>query len=338
MNSVVKTVQPEQVVSPAGRAAIRKVPTKAMDREQWLKARNEGIGASEAATAVGLNPFQSQLELWMMKTGRIEPVPEAPIDQMRSPMYWGQVLEPVVAQHYTRLTGRKVRRVNAILQHPDYPWMLANLDYSVVACDEVQILECKTAGEYGAKHWKSGPPDYVHCQVQHQLAVTGKQSADIGVLICGQEFRVYRVERDDELIAQLIALEHQFWQQVLSDTPPEADASESARFALSVLYPKDSGTRLDWSEDAAMNQTFAQLLQVRDQLDQLKTRESGLKHGLQQAMEDASEAVFDQGKVSFKRSQDQVILDTKTLLKDQPELLALYPLKKSGSRRFLVRG
>ncbi|WP_220495739.1 YqaJ viral recombinase family nuclease [Oceanospirillum sediminis] len=337
MNSSLNTIQPDHVVSPAGRAAIRKVPTKAMDHDQWLQARNEGIGASESATAAGLNPFQSQLELWMLKTGRIEPTPEAPIDQMRSPMYWGQVLEPVVAQHYTRLTGRKVRRVNAILQHPDYPWMLANLDYSVVASDEVQILECKTAGEYGAKHWKSGPPDYVHCQVQHQLAVTGKQAADVGVLICGQEFRVYRVERDDELIAQLIALEHQFWQQVISDTPPEADASESARFALNQLYPGDSGERVDWSEDVEMNQTFDQLLQVRGRLDQLKTEETALKHRLQQAMAEASEAILAQGKISFKRSQDQVTLNTKALLNDQPDLLAQYPLKKAGSRRFLVR-
>ncbi|MAD44141.1 MAG: endonuclease, partial [Oceanospirillaceae bacterium] len=61
-------------------------------------------------------------------------------------------------------------------------------------------------------------------------------------------------------------------------------------------------------------------------------------HRLQQAMADASEAVFDQGKISFKRSQDQVTLDTKALLKDQPTLLTQYPLKKAGSRRFLVRG
>jgi len=57
--------------------------------------------------------------------------------------------------------------------------MLANLDYSVVADDDVQILECKTAGEFGSRLWKEGVPDYIQCQVQHQLAVTGKRSADV---------------------------------------------------------------------------------------------------------------------------------------------------------------
>jgi predicted phage-related endonuclease len=45
-------------------------------------------------------------------------------------------------------TNHKVRRVNAVLQHPDEDkhFMLANLDYAVVGNEEVQILECKTVG------------------------------------------------------------------------------------------------------------------------------------------------------------------------------------------------
>jgi len=62
-------------------------------------------------------------------------------------------LEPLVAEFYSMHTNYKVRRVNAVLQHPDPDkhFMLANLDYSVVGDADVQILECKTAGEYGAK-------------------------------------------------------------------------------------------------------------------------------------------------------------------------------------------
>jgi len=36
--------------------------------------------------------------------------------------------------------------------------------------------------------------------------VTGKQAADVCVLVCGQEIRVHRIERDDELIERLIDL------------------------------------------------------------------------------------------------------------------------------------
>ena len=39
------------------------------------------------------------------------------------------------------------------------------------------------------------------------MAVTGKQAADICVLVCGQEIRIHRIERDDALIAKLIELD-----------------------------------------------------------------------------------------------------------------------------------
>jgi putative phage-type endonuclease len=122
-----------------------------------------------------------------------------------SPMYWGTLLEPIVAAHYTRRTGNKVRRVNAVLQHPNIPWMLANLDREVIGTPEVQILECKTAGINGARLWRDGVPEYVQLQVMHQLAVTGKQAADVAVLIGGQDLQVFRIERDEALIAKLIA-------------------------------------------------------------------------------------------------------------------------------------
>jgi putative phage-type endonuclease len=173
------------------RPALRLISTRNLSHESWLNVRKQGIGSSDAAAAVGLDPYQSMLELWMIKTGRDGSLPKVDPDDESSPMYWGKILEPIVAQHYSKRTGLKVRRINAVLQHPDADksWMLANLDYAVVAGSSTDqtahILECKTAGEHGSKLWKHGVPEYVQCQVQHQLAVTGKQAADVCVLVCG---------------------------------------------------------------------------------------------------------------------------------------------------------
>jgi hypothetical protein len=38
--------------------ALRLVSTKGMSREDWLQIRKQGIGASDAAAAIGLNPYQ----------------------------------------------------------------------------------------------------------------------------------------------------------------------------------------------------------------------------------------------------------------------------------------
>ena len=140
-------------------AALRLVDTRTLDRQQWLSVRQGGIGSSDAAAAVGLCPYKSQLELWMEKTGRTPTEDATP--GMEDPRYWGTLLEPYVAVAYSQQTDRKVRKVNAVLQHPSFPFMLANIDREVVGCPDVQILECKTAGEWGSRLWRDGVPEYV---------------------------------------------------------------------------------------------------------------------------------------------------------------------------------
>jgi len=320
------------------RPALKLVKTNNLSRDDWLDVRKHGIGSSDAAAAVGLNPYQSQLELWMIKTGRAAGLPKVDPNDENSPMYWGTLLEPIVAAHYTKRTGNRVRRINAVLQHPDpdKAWMLANIDREVTGVHDVQILECKTAGEFGARLWKEGVPEYVQLQVQHQLAVTGKTAADVCVLICGQEIRIYRIHRDNALIARLIELERQFWHYVEKDVPPPADGSVSADIALRCLYPNDSGNTIDLTQDVEMSATFSDLVNLRADIDNREELESLLKQRIQQRMGDASYAKFETGSVSFKRCKDGLGIDLPKLLLDQPDLIKRYPLAKSGNRRFLI--
>ncbi len=319
------------------RPALKLVKTTSLDRDHWLEVRKGGIGSSDAAAAVGLHPYKSQLQLWMEKTGRDSALPVVDPNDDQSPMYWGTLLEPIVAAHYTRRTGHKVRRVNAVLQHPEHSWMLANLDREVTGAADVQILECKTAGIHGSRLWRDGVPEYVQLQVMHQLAVTGKQAADVAVLIGGQELQVFRIERDEALIEQLIALEQQFWGYVERDQQPPADGSDSADLALRCLYPRDSGTTLDLSSDLEMSGVFSDLLAVREVIAAQSALEAQFKQRIQQRMGEATRAVFETGEVSWRRSKDGTALDTAQLIKDHPELAQAYQLTKPGSRRFLVQ-
>jgi len=320
------------------RPALRLVGTKQLLREDWLAVRKQGIGSSDAAAAVGLNPYKSQLELWLEKTGRDTSLPKLDPQDEDSPAYWGNILEPIVARHYTRRSGHRVRRINAVLQHPDpkRAWMLANIDREVIGAPEVQILECKTAGINGARLWKEGVPEYVQLQVMHQLAVTGKQAADVAVLLGGQHLEVHRIERDDSMIARLIDLEQLFWDYVVSDTPPPADGTVSADAALRCLYPEDNGQTLDFSQHTELASTYLELKSVRQRIAQQETREAQLKQVLQQAMGEATRAEFAEGYISWKKSKDSIALDVEQMLKDKPYLQARYPKIKTGSRRFLI--
>ena len=327
---------PETAERRRHRPALRLVPTKDLPREDWLQIRRTGIGGSDAAAAVGLNPFKSQTELWLEKTSRDADLPKPDPNDMGSPTHWGTLLEPIVAAAYSKHTGHRIRRVNAVLRHPTVPFMLANLDREVIGVPGVQILECKTAGEFGARHWQDGPPEYVVLQVQHQLAVTGKQAADVAVLLCGQRLEVYRIERDDELIARLIQLEAEFWRWVEIDEPPPGDGSESADRALRCLYPRDNGGTVDFSDDRQLSATFADLIAVREQIETLEVVAAKLKQTIQYAMGDASRALFDTGEVTFRRSKDSTSTDLERLLADHPDLAQQYAIPKAGSRRFLM--
>ncbi|MDO3387969.1 hypothetical protein QWI17_19145, partial [Gilvimarinus sp. SDUM040013] len=104
----------------------------------------------------------------------------------------------------------------------------------------------------GARLWKEGVPEYVELQVMHQLAVTGKQAADVAVLLGGQHLEIHRIERDEQMIARLIELERKFWNYVETDTPPPVDGSASAEAALRCLYPEDNGQTVDFSGHAGL--------------------------------------------------------------------------------------
>lgn len=318
------------------RPALRLIDTKKLNQEQWLDVRKQGIGSSDAAAALGLSPYKSQLELWMEKTGKDFDLKQPDPDDTTEPVFWGNILEPIVAASYTKQTGRKVRKVNAVLQHPEHEFMLANLDREVLGQKDVQILECKTAGQWGARHWQDGVPQYVELQVQHQLAVTGKQAADVAVLICGQKLEVYRVNRDDALIAKLIELEARFWHYVQTDTPPPADGSQSSAMALRALYPQDNGIELDLSQDTKISNVFSDLLEVRSLSDKYKALEESYRQQLQEVMGDATFAKFENGSVSWKKSKDGVSFDSKKFLSEQPDLYQHYLTERKGTRRFLV--
>nr|WP_201617670.1 YqaJ viral recombinase family protein [Psychrobacter immobilis] len=316
--------------------AKRLINTKDLSREDWLQVRRQGIGSSDAAAACGIHPYLSMLELWMIKTGRMSSDIDESIEGY-SPLYWGNTLEPMVAKYYQAHTGNKVRRVNAILQHPEQPFMLANLDYAITGSDEVQILECKTAGEHGAKLWKHGVPLYVTCQVQHQLAVTGKTAAHICVLLCGHEAKIYKVERDERLIESIMEHERLFWQYVETDTPPTPDHSESAARALKLLYPTpEPSSKVDLRDDEGANKLFEQLLSYRDYMQELEQRHDQVKHQLQTLIAHNEVAVFSMGAISWKRSKDSIGLDSKAVIKAHPELLAKFSKTKQGSRRFVI--
>ncbi len=219
------------------------VSTKGMSHDEWLQWRRKGIGGSDAATIMGVNPFACEMDLWLDKIGQFSEESES------EPAYWGKLLEDVVAREYTKRTGAKVQRVNAILAHDEYDFMLANIDRKIVG--QKKGLECKTTSAFNKWPWKEGDvPPYYYAQAQHYLAVTGWDEWGMAILVGGQWYIATDVYRNEDYIKDLTEKEKAFWNLVQTNTPPEFDGSDASSRVVANMYPTGDGSVKELPDEA----------------------------------------------------------------------------------------
>ncbi len=305
------------------------VNTLNMDHTQWLQARTQGIGGSDASAIAGLNKWKSAVQVFLEKTQAIEKE-----DIQSESAYFGNVLEEVVAKEFAKRTDLKVQRRNAILQHPEYPWMLANVDRLIVG--EKVGLECKTASEYLKKEWEDEevPAAYL-LQCQHYMAVTGYEAWWIAVLIGGNKFVHKKIERDEELIQYLIDIEKDFWlNNVEKNEPPMFDGSDASTELLKHLYPEsitDSFVSLGKQEEL--------IIEARDQVDReikvLQEQKAEYENKIKAKL-GTSEAGGTENYKVFWKSYTTNRFDSKRFKADHPDLYEQY-VKESKSRKFTVK-
>ena len=209
--------------------------TKDMTREEWLTLRKQGIGGSDAGAVCGLNPYVSPMDVYMDKMTEVIPEQNRDNEAMRL----GRDLEQYVAERFCEETGLKVRRSNNMYVHPEYPFMLADVDRLIVGKENGLIgLECKTASPYSADKWKDGKvPAHYLAQCYHYMAVLNAKAWYIAVVIYGREFKFVRIERDEEVIRNLIRLEQDFWQDhVKAGVMPDPDGSVAANDFINSYF------------------------------------------------------------------------------------------------------
>ena len=273
--------------------------------EQLLERRT-GIGASEAGAVLGVSPYRTPLDVWREKTSAVPPEPEPPSEAAR----FGHLLEDVVAREYGRRMDVDVRRSHRTWRHPDHPFMLAHLDRIVTG--RGVILECKTSSAWRGSDWapsgatieradEGGLPDEYMVQVQHQIAVYGKSDyADLAVLIGGNDFRIYHVERDDKFIDHMIDIEADFWGRYVErrEPPPPMTMAD-----IESLYPLDDGSAVDVTDDDL--ELLHALVEVRQNLRSLQRVERETKLDLAKRFGSADRMIAHGRVVATMRAQER---------------------------------
>ncbi|WAU72412.1 YqaJ viral recombinase family nuclease [Acinetobacter sp. TR11] len=314
-----------------------------VNRDQFLAGRKKGIGGSDVAAILGFSPYKSPYQLWLDKTGRSERK-----ESQNESAHFGNLLEDVVAKEFSRRSGMKVQRVTQQLFLEEHPWALGNIDRAVInpeisgnvrfkdgALTTDQLLECKTASEYMSKLFgeegSDQVPDYYLTQCLWYLMITGCQVIHLAVLIGGNKFRMYRIERDDDLIESIFKQVKAFWfNHVIADVPPDPTCFDDVlhRWSKHVVGKQ---VEADFEHIKLTEELIA--VQSRQKAD--KAREDEIKLKIVSTMQDA-EMMISQGKsICTYKEQSSTRIDSTLLKKEEPDLFAKYS-KTSSTRVFRI--
>jgi len=294
--------------------------------------RTLGIGGSDAPAILGLSPWRTPLDVYMEKIGERPAIEDTPA------MYWGRVLEDVLADEYARRTGARLRRVHRTLVHRQHEFIIGHVDREVIAHERGPgILEVKTAGRATEDWGDPGTdevPEHYLVQVQHYLAVTERAWADLAVLFFAErDFRIYHIPRDDELVQALLAEEVRFWREhVEPRIPPDPRTIEDVR----LRWPRhEPGKTVVAPPDVVI--AAEQLAALRSEIKALEARADELLCVIQKTMGDAEELLAEDGRVlATWKTVTSRRLDMKALKSAHPEIVSQFE-QEATSRRFLLK-
>lgn len=307
---------------------VQHINIKQLTRDEWLQERQSGLGGSDAGTILGVNKWKSKTQLFFEKTN-----PELNQEIDNEYIYWGNVLENIVAKEFENRTGKRVRRDNRMLRHPEHEFMFANMDRVVVG--EKALLECKTTSQYNKDLWEGDdiPAQYL-CQVQHYMAVTGYEKAYVAVLCGGNNFIMKEIERDEELIEMLIDAEKNFWENnIQAGVIPEIDGSDATSDFINHMYKDIDNEEIALGED--VNTLLKGIEACKRDIKETKELQSKYENQLKDQLGHNIAGKTESYLVTWK-PQTRKSLDSKRLKEEQADLIKDY-YKESETRVLRIK-
>lgn len=304
------------------------------DRSEWLKGREGGIGSSEVATIMGVNPYETPYQLWRRKKGLDGPKEENFF--MRA----GHYLENAVACFYADETGVEIIKRSAedflivndsrdyLRVSPDRTFWLPNMAHSN---DNKGILECKTTQ---MSIDADSIPQSWFCQLQYQLGTAEMNQGALAWLTQGREFGYQNYDFDPDFFAFMLEECDRFWTDyIIGDAEPESASVED----IMLRSPRSAaGKSLEATED--ISDLVVKLLEAKDAESKASELVYELTEKLKLFMGDAESLTY-RGitLATWKSGKDSSKFDAAKYAADHPELVKSYMKTAPGQRRFLLK-
>lgn len=307
-----------------------------MNAEQ-LAERINYVGASDAAVACGMSPYKTALELYLEKTGQVEP---ADLEH-KVVVQVGNHLEKLVLDTFEFETGHKVVERQVVVTSNIHPWMRATLDGRIPG---TAVVEAKTASRktrWGDTGTDQIPQEYL-IQVHQQMLVTGERKAFVPVIFSGSDFDWYEVNFDQGLSEFITERLVEFWDHVKLGVAPDPQTAGD----IELLYKRDNGALVQADESIVAK--VAALKFFSEEAKALEEKAEALKSELKMTIGASAGLLGLDGKplLTWKAAKDGVKTDWQAMAMDamkniskeqQSALICAFSKTTPGSRRFLIK-
>lgn len=180
---------------------------------EWHEWRMRGVGASEVPAILGVCPYNTAHDIWLVKTGRKKGFEGNSFTQH------GQETEGRARARYEIQTMQDM--APACATHPKFTMCAASLDGLSEDGKLVLEIKCPKGADVLAQAKAGKVAEHYWPQVQYQLAVTGADLLHFFVYHSDTEQdALVEVKPDVEYQGMIVAKVLAFWDLVKSDTPP----------------------------------------------------------------------------------------------------------------------
>lgn len=267
--------------------------------------RRNYIGGSDISAVMGFSRYKTALELYCEKSGLKEPADLSDNEKV----YWGNVLEDVVAKEFMQRTSLAVRKRKLAYTHDKYPFLKAHVDRIVEKFNI--LLECKTCDKDKRHEWADDkiPYEYI-LQVNWNLGLAKRNIAYIAVLIGGNHYEHRKIEFDKELFDMQVKAAVKFWNDMLNNIPPEIVPEDNN--LLFYLYPNHTENIIEATE---IESAVGYRLQILNEIKELKAEQEKLEIEIKQMINSNLGILTPNYKITWNR-QTKTYVDTEKLKQD----------------------
>lgn len=245
-----------------------------MRLKQYAGECRSGIGGSDIAAVFGLSPWKSRYALYLEKTAVPESVKTPEPTGGSAALYWANQQKRLIAKAYIRKTGCLLKKSTKITRDSNRRFFHGHLDFFLTgtASEPEKALECVSAflpnDQWGPDGGCRIPPYYA-MKVQWYMGLCPNLSSmDVAVLFGGRDFRIYRIRRDNELIAHLRRHAEIFWQEHVEKRLPPAPLTEEE---VREIYPNPVRKTVQATKDMEeMLRHYRRICDVQEQAEKVR--------------------------------------------------------------------